>query len=178
MSRVAKSPLAITTGIEIDITGAKIKVKGAKGTLEYRVPTGVDITKDEGKNVRFAPQLKLPNADALAGTARAMVRNMIVGVAKGYEKKLALVGVGYRAVLQGNLLNLQLGYSHPIKYTIPAGIVIEVPSQTEVIIKGVDKQLVGQVAAQIRGYRPPEPYKGKGVRYVGEVIQQKEGKKK
>lgn len=178
MSRVAKSPLAITTGIDVDVAGDKIKIKGAKGALEYRPPLGVKITKEEGKAIRFIPQLELPNADALAGTTRALIRNMLVGVANGYEKKLTLVGVGYRAQLQGKILNLQLGYSHPIKYTIPAGIVIEVPSQTEIAVKGMDKQLVGQVAAQIRAFRPPEPYKGKGVRYANEVIQQKEGKKK
>lgn len=179
MSRVAKNPLQIPSGVDVSINGNTVTIKGAKGFLEYTAHSCVVITREDNL-IRFQPsELDFDvNKDALAGTARALVRNMLEGISKGYERRLTLVGVGYKAQVQGNVLNLQLGFSHPIHYNIPTGIVIETPSQTEVVVKGIDKQLVGQVSAQVRAYRPPEPYKGKGVRYNGEVIIQKEGKKK
>lgn len=177
MSRVAKNPLLIPSGVEVDIKEQHIKVKGAKGVLEYSAHNHVSIAKED-KLVRFTPKDGLENADAIAGTVRALIRNMIEGVHKGFERKLNLVGVGYRAQVQGKILNLSLGFSHPIQFDIPTGITIETPSQTEVVVRGIDKQSVGQVAAQIRSFRPPEPYKGKGVMYDGEVIVRKEGKKK
>lgn len=182
MSRVAKNPLLVPVGVDVNVTGQNIKVKGAKGTLEYQAHPCVAVTKED-KLLRFQPgtvnvDADSVNADAFAGTARALVRNMLEGVHKGYDKKLILVGVGYKAQVQGKILNLQVGFSHPVKFPIPEGISIDVPSQTEIVIRGIEKQLVGQVAAQIRAYRPPEPYKGKGIRYDGEVIVQKEGKKK
>lgn len=178
MTRAAKNLLPIPHGIEVSIVSELVKVKGAKGTLEHSVHPCVAVTK-EGDGLRFAAA---PNsdfaADAMIGTTRALLRNMFEGAGKGYEKKLVLVGVGYRAQVQGKILNLQVGFSHQIKFQIPHGISIEAPSQTEVVVRGSDKQIVGQVAAQIRAYRPPEPYKGKGIRYADEVIVQKEGKKK
>jgi large subunit ribosomal protein L6 len=176
VSRSIRNALPIPDGIEVAVAENKAKVKGAKVTLECDIPAGVEVKKED-KNLRI-----ISHADALntaaAGTMQALLRNMFTGVSKGYDKKLLLVGVGYRAQVQGKALNLQLGFSHPIKFEIPHGITIETPSQTEIVVRGADKQLVGQVAAQIRAYRPPEPYKGKGVRYDGEVIIQKEGKKK
>jgi large subunit ribosomal protein L6 len=182
VSRVTKNPLIVPAGIDVTITGQTIKVKGAKGALEYQAHSCVSITKED-KLIKFQANTGVigvdgANAEALAGTARALVRNMLDGVHKGYEKKLVLIGVGYRAQVQGKVLNLQVGFSHPVKFPIPPGINIEVPSQTEIVIRGIEKQLVGLVAAQIRAYRPPEPYKGKGIRYDGEVVVQKEGKKK
>lgn len=179
MSRVAKNPLQIPSGVEVSINGKTVVVKGVKGSLEYTAHPCVAISREENL-IRFQPEEGDfdVNKDALAGTARALVRNMLEGISKGYEKKLTLVGVGYKAQIQGKVLNLQLGFSHPIQHEVPNGITVETPSQTEVVVKGIDKQLVGQVSAQIRAYRPPEPYKGKGVRYNGEVIIQKEGKKK
>jgi large subunit ribosomal protein L6 len=175
MSRVAKSPIKIPAGVEVKIEGQIISIKGAKGLLTSDIHRDVDVSK--GDNViTFAP--RTPAADPIAGTARAIVNNMVTGVTQGFERKLVLIGVGYRAQAQGKELSLTLGYSHPIKYIAPEGITFETPSQTEIVVKGVDKQRVGQVAAEIRDYRPPEPYKGKGVRYVDEVIVLKEGKKK
>jgi large subunit ribosomal protein L6 len=177
VSRVAKNPLLIPSGVEVDIKEQHVKVKGAKGAMEYDVHHYVSVAKED-KLVRFTPKEGLENAHAIAGTVRALVKNMIEGVVKGFERKLNLVGVGYRAQVQGKTLNLSLGFSHPIQFSIPQGITIETPSQTEIIVRGADRRVVGQVAAQIRGFRPPEPYKGKGVMYDGEVIVRKEGKKK
>lgn len=179
MSRVAKSPISIPAGIEVNLAGKTLKLKGAKGSFEYHLHEFVNVVvKKEDKLLVFSPQENVENADALAGTARALVKNILLGLSKGFERKLTLLGVGFRAQVQGKVLNLTIGFSHPVKYDIPQGITIETPSQTEIVIKGFDKQLVGQVAAQIRDFRPPEPYKGKGIRYDGEVIVLKEGKKK
>lgn len=177
MSRVANSPISIPTGVEVTINKYEIKIKGPKGTLVHNSAEIVDISKVEDK-ILFSPKAGVDGADRVAGTTRALVKNMVDGVTKGFERKLVLIGVGFKAQSQGKILNLAIGFSHPIKYPLPAGITIDTPSQTEIIVKGIDKQLVGQVAAEIRGYRPPEPYKGKGIRYEGEVVIQKEGKKK
>jgi large subunit ribosomal protein L6 len=174
MSRVAKKPIALPKGVECQIQAGAVTVKGPKGTLKIASPAGVDVSVDGGA-VQF--KSKSPTDSKMAGTARALVNNMVKGVAEGYSKKLELVGVGYRAALQGKDLNLTLGFSHPIVFKAPEGITIEVPAQTEIIIKGADKQRVGEVAAKIRAFRPPEPYKGKGVRYSGEHISLKEAKK-
>lgn len=174
MSRVAKKPLTLPKGVEIAVQGGQISIKGPKGQLAVAQPAGVSLTV-EGSAARVEADLGL-NA-AIAGTVRALIANCIEGVTKGYERKLELVGVGYRASMQGKELNLTLGFSHPVVFPVPAGITIETPTQTEVLIKGADKQIVGQVAAKIRGFRPPEPYKGKGVRYSGEKITLKEAKK-
>ena len=177
MSRVAKSPVSIPSGVQVSISGSVITVKGAKGSLTHTITPAVEvITKDT--QVLFEPREGKANADALAGTTRALVNNMVNGVNQEFEKKLQLVGVGYRAQAQGKVLNLTLGFSHPVAFPVPQGITIETPSQTEVVVKGIDKQLVGQVAANIRSLRPPEPYKGKGVRYADEQIVRKEAKKK
>ena len=176
MSRVAKKPIIIPAGVEVNISGVDIKVKGPKGTVEMVVSEAVELKKED--NVILVAVSDAANSDAFAGTTRALVDNMVTGVTKGFERKLLLVGVGFKAQVQGKFLNLVLGFSHPVKFPIPVGITMETPSQTEVIIKGIDKHLVGQVAAKIRNYRPPEPYKGKGVKYDDEVIVRKEGKKK
>ena len=177
MSRVAKSPVSIPKGLEVQLQGEEILVKGSKGSLSHRIHPNVSVKIEEDK-LMFAPQTNHKNAMALAGMTRAIVNNMVHGINQGFEKKLTLVGVGYRAQVQGSNLNLTLGYSHPINYAIPENVTIETPSQTEILVKGVDKQLVGQVAANIRRFRSPEPYKGKGVRYSDEVIVLKETKKK
>jgi len=177
MSRVAKKPIVIPAGVEITIHGPEIKIKGPKGSMQLLFQERVNVKK-ENNEIIFAPKEKIENADAIAGTTRALVKNMVTGVTKGFERKLLLVGVGFKAQIQGKILNLALGFSHPIKFPLPAGITIETPSQTEIIVKGIDRHLVGQTSAKIRAFRPPEPYKGKGVRYEGEVIVQKEGKKK
>jgi len=174
MSRVAKNPIKLPTGVDIKISGAQLNVKGPKGNLELVLHPGVSLNEDDGE------YLVKPDSDknfAMAGTFRALVNNMVVGVSEGFQKKLKLVGVGYRAQLQGKKLNLALGFSHPVEYTAPEGITIETPSQTDIIVSGCDKQKVGQVAAEIRSYRPPEPYKGKGVRYADERVVRKEAKK-
>jgi large subunit ribosomal protein L6 len=174
MSRIAKAPIQVPAGVEIDIKGEEVKVKGPKGNLALKLHPGVRIEKNEDDYL-VSPA---GNADIpMAGTFRSLVNNMVVGVSDGFEKKLSLVGVGYRAQSQGNAVSLALGYSHPIEYTAPEGITIEVPSQTEIVIKGCDKQKVGQVASEIRAFRPPEPYKGKGVRYSDERVVRKEAKK-
>ncbi len=179
MSRVAKNPVSIPSGVEVNLAGNDITVKGANGALSFSIHPAVNVVKnDEGKVITIAPIDGVENANALAGTTRACINNMVVGVSQGFEKKLILIGVGYRAQVQGNKLNLTLGFSHPVVFDVPDNIKIETPSQTEIIVKGADKQAVGQVAADIRAYRPPEPYKGKGVRYADEVISLKEGKKK
>jgi large subunit ribosomal protein L6 len=180
MSRVAGKPIELPSGVEMTLNNQQLLIKGSKGSLQHELHPSVSVTKDA--NIIKVSFLTDPaedrTVDAIAGTTRALVYNMVVGVSQGFERKLLLVGVGYRAQAQGNVLSLTLGFSHPVKYTIPHGIVIETPSQTEILIKGIDKQIVGQVAADIRAYRPPEPYKGKGVRYANEVIILKEGKKK
>lgn len=161
----------------MNLGGEVLTVKGKKGALTLDLHPAVEIVNKDNV-LTFAPRDKNPKSDALAGTFRALINNMVKGVTAGFEKKLELVGVGYRAQAQGKVLNLTLGFSHPVVYQIPEGIVVETPSQTEILIKGMDKQKVGQVAADIRAYRPPEPYKGKGVKYAGEVIARKEAKKK
>lgn len=177
MSRVAKKPVIIPAGVEVSISNFSVKIKGAKGTIQREIQENVEVKKEENK-ILFVPREGSEIADAIAGTTRALVNNMVTGVTNGFERKLVLIGVGFKAQVQGKVLNLSLGFSHPVKFPIPTGVTIETPSQTEVLVKGVDKHLIGQVAAEIRSFRPPEPYKGKGVRYEGEVVVQKEGKKK
>jgi large subunit ribosomal protein L6 len=177
MSRVAKAPIAIPKGVTVEIAGQDVKVKGTKGTLEWSVHPAVTIAQVDGE-LRFAPAEGHENGWAMAGTTRALLNNMVVGCSAGFVRKLSLVGVGYRAQAKGEVLNLSLGFSHPIDYPVPAGITIETPTQTEIVVTGADKQRVGQVASEIRGFRPPEPYKGKGVRYVDEDVLRKEAKKK
>ena len=176
MSRVAKATVSIPSGVEVNIKDGVISVKGSKGQLEQNMHDDVKITVEDGA-VSFAPSAANLSW-AMAGTYRALINNMVTGVTEGFEKKLKLIGVGYRAQVQGKKLNLTLGFSHPIEFEIPEGVTIEAPSQTDLIVKGASKQIVGQVAANIRSYRPPEPYKGKGVRYVDEYIVRKEAKKK
>ena len=177
MSRVAKNPVQLPKGVEVTISGQAITVKGGKGVLERELHGSVKVEQNDNV-LTFAPRDGSKAANALAGTTRALVNNMVIGVSEGFEKKLQLVGVGYRAQAQGQKLNLTLGFSHPIDYPVPEGITVETPSQTDVVIKGIDKQKVGQVAAEIRAFRPPEPYKGKGVKYADEIIVRKEAKKK
>lgn len=177
MSRIAKMPVELPSGVEVNINGQAVTIKGSKGSLEHTINASVKIEQD-GNALGFAPKDGSKMAMALAGTTRALINNMVTGVTRGFEKKLELVGVGYRAQAQGQKLNLTLGFSHPVDYMAPEGISVETPSQTEILIKGMDKQKVGQVAAEIRAFRPPEPYKGKGVKYADEVIVRKEAKKK
>jgi large subunit ribosomal protein L6 len=177
MSRVGKSPIAIPAGVEVKIAGQDVTVKGSNGELSFSFNSAVEFVQ-EGSEIRTLPRDGFENAQAQTGTARSVLNNMVVGVSKGFERKLQLVGVGYRAAAKGDTLNLTLGFSHPVDFPVPNGISIETPSQTEILVKGADKQLVGQVAAKIRGYRPPEPYKGKGVRYADETVLRKEAKKK
>jgi len=177
MSRIANYPVVVPSGVQVAQSGAKISVKGPKGSLEHEIHPLVKVTQ-EGALLKFKRTNDSALARAVSGTTRALVNNMVAGVVKGFEKKLTIIGVGYRAAVQGKKLNLTLGYSHPIVYDIPYGISIEAPDLTNLVIKGADKQLVGQVAAEIRGYRSPEPYKGKGVRYVDETVVKKEAKKK
>jgi large subunit ribosomal protein L6 len=174
MSRIAKQPVGLPKGVTATITPKSVTLKGAKGTLSVPLINGVAVVQESDHlSVKYDQSNRMQ-----AGATRAHLANMVKGVTTGYERKLELVGVGYRAAIQGKSLNLTLGFSHPVTYEMPEGITIESPSQTEVVIKGVDKQRVGQVAAEIRDIRPPEPYKGKGVRYAGEKIELKEGKKK
>ena len=177
MSRVGKMPLPLPKGVDVSVTSDQVSVKGALGTLVRPVNSLVSITNAEGK-LLFAPSDESVEADAMSGTMRALVANMVNGVSKGFEKKLALVGVGFRASAAGSKLNLQIGFSHPVGKEMPAGIKVECPTQTEIVIKGSDRQVVGQIAAEVRAIRPPEPYKGKGIRYVGEKVVIKETKKK
>lgn len=178
MSRIAKRGLDIPNGIQVSVNEQIMTVKGAKGTLTMNVHESVEVVID-GAHLSFRPQSEEgTNGWAFAGTACALTNNMIKGVNQGFEKKLQLVGVGYRAQAQGDKLTLSLGFSHPVVHAMPAGITVETPSQTEIIIRGVDKQKVGQVAAEVRAYRPPEPYKGKGVKYADEQVLRKEAKKK
>ncbi|MBK5968182.1 MULTISPECIES: 50S ribosomal protein L6 [Thiorhodovibrio] len=177
MSRIAKWPVTLPSGVNVDIKGQSVTVKGSKGTLSWDVHPLVSVELADGQ-VRTQPTADDKKAWALAGTTRALINNMVVGVSSGFERRLALVGVGYRAQAKGKTLNLALGFSHPVDYPVPQGIEIETPSPTEIIVRGADKQQVGQVAAKIRRYRPPEPYKGKGVRYADEDVLRKEAKKK
>ena len=176
MSRVANNPISVPSGVEINIAGQTVTVKGGKGSLSHDIHPAVEISHEDNV-LKFSPKA-MDNANALAGTTRALLNNMVTGVSQGFEKKLQLVGVGYRAQAQGKVLNLTLGFSHPVEFQVPEGITIETPSQTEIVVKGTDKQVVGQVAANIRAYRPPEPYKGKGIKYADEQIVRKEAKKK
>ncbi len=177
MSRVGKNPVAVPKGVETTITADQITVKGPLGTLTQSINAAVTIVKD-GDSLKVVPANDSRDADAMSGTFRALVNNMVHGVTKGFEKKLTLVGVGYRAQAQGDKLNLSLGFSHPVVHSMPSGVKCETPQQTEILIKGIDRQQVGQVAAEVRAYRPPEPYKGKGVRYADERVIIKETKKK
>lgn len=176
MSRVAKNPIVLPQGVDVAL-GEDIVVKGPLGSISLNANPAVRVER-EGQTLSCKPVEGAANAGALSGTVRAILANMVTGVSKGFERKLNLVGVGYRAQAQGDTLNLTLGFSHPVAHKMPKGIKCETPTQTEILIKGIDKQLVGQVAAEVRGYRPPEPYKGKGVRYADEVIVLKETKKK
>ena len=177
MSRVARIPVSLEKGVEIQIGESEITVKGPRGTLR-QAASGLVQVKVDGAEVHFAAVDESREANAMSGTMRALVAAMVHGVSKGFERRLNLVGVGYRAQAQGDKLNLSLGFSHPVEHHMPAGIKVETPTQTEIVIKGADKQRVGQVAAEIRAYRPPEPYKGKGVRYANETVVLKETKKK
>ena len=177
MSRVAKQVIAVPKGVTATITAESVTVKGAKGSMSLLMRTGVSVVQ-EGDSLKVQQLNESKDANMAAGTIRSHLANIVEGVSKGFERKLELVGVGYRAAAQGKALNLTLGFSHPVVYNAPEGITIETPSQTEILVKGSDIQKVGQVAADIRAYRPPEPYKGKGVRYSGEKIEIKEAKKK
>lgn len=174
MSRIAKAPIELPSGVELNLSGEQVRVKGPKGNLEMNLHPNVRIEQEDGSvTVKPAQDSDLP----MAGTMRALMSNMVTGVTDGFEKRLALVGVGYRAQAQGSKLSLTLGFSHPIDFDAPEGITIETPSQTEIVVRGCDKQRVGQIAAEIRAFRPPEPYKGKGVRYSDERVVRKEAKK-
>ncbi|MEO0435538.1 MAG: 50S ribosomal protein L6 [Pseudomonadota bacterium] len=175
MSRVANNPVALPSGVELSVGDGEVRVKGAKGALTMSLHAGVDVKSEDG-SVTFAYSDEA--AKAMAGTTRALVNNMVKGVSEGFEKKLVLNGVGYRAKASGKTVNLTIGLSHPVDYELPEGLSAETPSQTEIVIKGVDKQAVGQAAAKIRSFRPPEPYKGKGIRYADEYVRRKEAKKK
>lgn len=177
MSRVGKMPIPLPAGVEVTIATERVSVKGAMGTLSMPL-NGLVTVSNENNTLLFAPVNESREANAMSGTVRALVNNMVTGVSKGFEKKLSLVGVGFRAQAQGDKLNLSLGFSHPVVHQMPEGVKCETPTQTEILIKGVDKQKVGQTAAEVRAYRSPEPYKGKGVRYVDEVVVLKETKKK
>lgn len=183
MSRIANSPIRLPDGVDVAVVAVEsgdttvVKAKGAKGALSLGISPEVDVRQEDGMLV-FAPRTGSRSARALAGTTRSLVNNMVVGVSEGFEKHLRLEGVGYRAQARGRRLNLQLGFSHPVDYELPEGIEVQTTTPTEIVVKGIDKQLVGQVSAEIRGFRPPEPYKGKGVRYADERVRRKEGKKK
>jgi large subunit ribosomal protein L6 len=177
MSRVAKRPVELASNVQVEIKGQSFNVKGPKGSLSLELSSEVDVTTEEN-TVSVKARSGGRFANAMAGTTRALINNMVTGVSTGFERKLDLVGVGYRAQAQGKKLNLTLGFSHPVVYDVPEGITVETPSQTEILVKGIDRQRVGQVAAELRRFRPPEPYKGKGVRYTDERIVLKEAKKK
>jgi large subunit ribosomal protein L6 len=177
MSRIGKKPVPVPTGVTANVEGQTVKVKGPKGALEVVLPDDVTVKMESG-SVKVDPRNETKRARSMWGTSRTLVNNLITGVTKGYEKKLEITGVGYRAALQGKNLQIALGYSHDVIYPIPAGIAITTPKPTEILVAGIDKQKVGQVAAEIRAFRAPEPYKGKGVKYEGEYIFRKEGKKK
>lgn len=177
MSRIAKAPVSIPAGVDVVLNGTEVTVKGANASLTKQFNDAV-VIKTEDNQVICSPVDGAANGWAHAGTVRSIISNMVVGVTDGFEKRLQLVGVGYRAKAEGKVLNLTLGFSHPVNHALPEGIVVETPTQTEIVVKGADKQVVGQVAAEIRAYRPPEPYKGKGVKYADERILRKEAKKK
>ena len=177
MSRIGNLPITVPKGVDVTLAPGLISVKGPLGTLSQRLSTTVEVSRD-GDDIVFKALDESIQTNAMSGTLRSLVANMLQGVTKGYERKLQLVGVGYRAQAQGDKLNLTLGFSHPVVHQMPKGIKVETPVQTEILIKGIDKQIVGQVAAEVRGYRPPEPYKGKGVRYSDERVVLKETKKK
>lgn len=177
MSRVAKKPVELPAGVEVKLSGSQVSIKGSMGNLTLDLHADIQVEQEDG-TLRVKVRREEQSVIAIAGTTRALLANMIEGVTAGFERKLELRGVGYRAAIQGNMLKLTLGFSHPVNYQVPEGVTVETPSQTEVVVKGVDKQKVGQVAAEIRAYRPPEPYKGKGVRYFDERVRIKEAKKK
>ena len=177
MSRIAKSPVPVASGVEVNISGDNVEVKGAKGKLHLTMHEYV-IAEQADSSIMVRPKIDSKEHWAMAGTFRVLIKNMVIGVSSGYQKKLELVGVGYRAQVKGKNLNLNLGFSHPIDYPIPDGVNIETPAQTEIVVSGCDKQRVGQIAAEIRAFRPPEPYKGKGIRYADEQVIRKEAKKK
>lgn len=177
MSRIGKRPVAVPSGVTANVEGQTVKVKGPKGALQLVLHEDVSVSMDK-TGIMVGPRFETKRARSQWGTARTLVNNVVNGVTKGFEEKLEITGVGYRAAVQGKQLNLQLGFSHDVNYSIPQGITIATPKPTEIVISGIDKQQVGQVAAEIRGWRPPEPYKGKGVKYAGEYIFRKEGKKK
>lgn len=175
MSRVAKDPIQLPSGVEVSVSGSDITVKGSKGTLALSLSDGIRLSQDDNVLTFAYDNDKL---SAMAGTTRALVNNMVKGVSEGWEKKLILNGVGYRAKVTDNIVNLTVGLSHPVDYQLPSGVTAESPSQTEVVLKGIDKHAVGQAAAELRSFRPPEPYKGKGIRYADEFVRRKEAKKK
>jgi large subunit ribosomal protein L6 len=177
MSRIGKKAVAVPSGVTASVDGQTVKMKGPKGTLQYVVPDDI-VVKMENGAIKVDPREETNRARSMWGTSRTLVSNLVTGVTKGFESKLEITGVGYRAAVQGKNLQLALGFSHDVLYPIPEGIAIATPKPTEIVVSGIDKQRVGQVAAEIRGFRPPEPYKGKGVRYAGEFIFRKEGKKK
>jgi large subunit ribosomal protein L6 len=175
MSRIAKAPVVIPSGVDVRLDGQELAVKGAKGEMTFGVHRDVEVVQGSDE-LTFAPRSK--GSMAMAGTMRALVQNMVTGVSTGFERRLELQGVGYRAQVQGSTITLQLGFSHPVEYELPQGVEAQAPSQTELVLTGTDKQQLGQVCAEIRAFRPPEPYKGKGVRYQGEYVRRKEAKKK
>jgi large subunit ribosomal protein L6 len=177
MSRIAKNPVVVPAGVELKLDGNSVSVKGKNGQLAIDLHPSVEISQDGGE-VKFAARDGSKLARAMSGTARSLVNNMVVGVSTGFEKTLLLQGVGYRVAAKGNVLSLTLGFSHPIDYELPEGVTAETPNQTTIVVRGADKQRIGQVAAEIRAFRPPEPYKGKGVRYADEYVRRKEAKKK
>ena len=177
MSRIAKMPINLPSGVEVAINGQSLNVKGPKGLFDYTINANVMVSLEDGSLIFNPKNPRNKQHWAMAGTMRSITGNMVTGVSEGFEKKLELVGVGYRAQAQGNKLNLTLGFSHPVVHDIPEGVTVETPSQTEIILRGIDKQVIGQAASEIRAYRPPEPYKGKGVKYAGERIIRKEAKK-
>jgi large subunit ribosomal protein L6 len=177
MSRIAKAPVELPKGVEVRVADGVVYLKGVKGALSLKLNSNVQIENEDNK-LKLSPINESTDANALAGTTRALLQNMVIGVSKGFERKLELVGVGYRAKAQGKNVNMVLGYSHPIDYSLPDGVTAETPTQTEIVLKSADRQLLGQVAAELRSYRAPEPYKGKGVRYAGEQVYRKEAKKK
>lgn len=177
MSRIANYPIALPSGVEVKLQGQQVNVKGGKGAMDFMVHDDVEVVQDDGA-LRIAARNEKPETRALSGTTRAVLNNMVTGVSTGWERRLLINGVGYRAQSAGRKLNLQLGFSHPVEYELPDGIEVQTPTPTEVVVTGVNKQLVGQVAAEIRAFRPPEPYKGKGVRYADERVRRKEAKKK
>tara|TARA_B100000029_G_scaffold516815_1_gene634974 strand:+ start:11422 stop:11979 length:558 start_codon:yes stop_codon:yes gene_type:complete len=177
MSRVAKNPIVLSEGATLEVVNSRVKVSGPQGSDEFQLPLTIDLVQGDDKTYTIKYDESSSDSTALAGTSRSIIHNMIIGVTKGFEKKLELVGVGYRAKVSGKLVELTLGFSHPIKHELPEEVTAETPSQTEIVLRSHNKQILGQVASEIRAYRPPEPYKGKGVRYADEQIKRKEAKK-